>query len=79
MAWLIGRTYTAGKRDYDAVQEIQRQYELMPLSALGKPTRAATAAATAGAPGPARPDTERRPSCRSRSWAPDRSSRASRA
>ena len=58
MAWLIGRTYTAGKRDYDAVHAIQRQYELTPLSALAKTTRAATAAATAGAPSPARPDTE---------------------
>jgi hypothetical protein len=58
MAWLIGRTYTAGKRDYDAVHAVQRQYELTSLSALGKPTRAVTAVATAGAPGPARPDTE---------------------
>jgi hypothetical protein len=58
MAWLIGRTYTAGKRDYDAVHAVQRQYELTSLSALGKPTRAVTAVATAGAPGPARPDTD---------------------
>jgi hypothetical protein len=39
MAWLIGRTYTAGKKDYDAVHEIQRQYQLVPLRAWcsGKP------------------------------------------
>jgi len=48
MVWLIGRTYTAGKRDYDAVHAIQRQYELTPLSALGKTTRTVTAGATAG-------------------------------
>jgi hypothetical protein len=36
MVWLIGRTYTAGKRDYDAVHAIQRQYQLTPLSAFGK-------------------------------------------
>lgn len=41
MVWLVGRTYTAGKRDYDAVHAIQRQYELTPLRALGKTVRAA--------------------------------------
>jgi hypothetical protein len=37
MVWIIGRTYTAGKRDYDAVHAIQSQYQLVPLSAWGKP------------------------------------------
>jgi hypothetical protein len=36
MVWLIGRTYTAGTRDYDAVHAIQQQYTLMPLSKWGK-------------------------------------------
>ncbi|HXU04401.1 MAG TPA: DUF1254 domain-containing protein [Polyangia bacterium] len=31
IAWLIGRTYTAGRRDYDAVHAVQRQYRLVPL------------------------------------------------
>jgi hypothetical protein len=35
MVSLIGRTYTAGMRDYDAVHAIQRQYQLVPLSAWG--------------------------------------------
>jgi hypothetical protein len=58
MAWLIGRTYTAGARDYDAVHAIQRQYELTPLHALGGPTRAVPAAGTGGTPGPLRPDSD---------------------
>ena len=44
MVRLIGRTYTAGTRDYDAVHAIQRQYELTPLRALGKSTPAVPAA-----------------------------------
>ena len=36
LLWIIGRTYTAGKRDYDAVHAIQRQYQLVPLSKWGK-------------------------------------------
>jgi hypothetical protein len=36
MVWLIGRTYTAGKHDYDAVHAIQREYQLVPLAAWGK-------------------------------------------
>jgi hypothetical protein len=56
LVWLIGRTYTAGRRDCDTVQAIQRQYELTPLHALGKATRAGTPAASAGVPPPARPD-----------------------
>ena len=36
MAWLIGRTYTAGVADYDAVHRFQDQYELAPLSEFGK-------------------------------------------
>ena len=43
LAWIIGRTYTAGKADYGAVNAIQRQYKLIPLSAWGgayrRPTR----------------------------------------
>lgn len=53
MVWLIGRTYTAGKSDYDAVRAIQRQYRLTPLRAFVK-----TTAPTASLPSPARPDTE---------------------
>jgi hypothetical protein len=37
--WIIGRTYTAGKKDYDAVHALQRQYQLVPLSAWGKSPR----------------------------------------
>ena len=37
MVWVIGRTYTAGMRDYDAVHAIQRQYQLVPLGAWGRP------------------------------------------
>src|SRR3954471_22227822 len=44
MVWLMGRTYAAGTRDYDAVHAIQRQYELTPLRALGKSTPAVPAA-----------------------------------
>jgi hypothetical protein len=33
---LIGRTYTAGVRDYDAVHALQRQFQLVPLGAWGK-------------------------------------------
>ena len=45
MVWLIGRTYTAGKRDYDAVHAIQRQYKLAPLRAWVKTGEAPAAAA----------------------------------
>ncbi len=37
LVWIIGRTFTAGKADYAAVNAIQRQYELVPLSAWGRP------------------------------------------
>ena len=37
LAWIIGRTYTAGKADYATVNAIQRQYELVPLAAWGRP------------------------------------------
>ncbi len=47
MVWLIGRTYTAGQRDYDAVHAIQQQYELAPL------TKWAKAIASGGSPAPA--------------------------
>ncbi len=33
MVWLIGRTQTNGKEDYDAVHAIQQRYRLAPLSA----------------------------------------------
>ena len=36
LVWIIGRTYTAGKADYGAVNAIQRQYKLVPLSAWGR-------------------------------------------
>jgi hypothetical protein len=35
-AWLIGRTQTNGKEDYEAVHAIQDKYKLTPLSAFGK-------------------------------------------
>jgi hypothetical protein len=37
MVWIIGRTQTNGPDDYAAVQTIQKQYRLTPLSAFGKP------------------------------------------
>jgi len=37
MAWIIGRTQCNGKADYAAVNAIQRQYTLTPLSSFGKP------------------------------------------
>jgi len=37
MVWIIGRTQTNGKPDYEAVHAIQRQYTLTPLSSFGKP------------------------------------------
>jgi hypothetical protein len=36
MVWIVGRTYTAGTRDYEAVHALQRQYQLVPLGAWGK-------------------------------------------
>jgi hypothetical protein len=36
LAWIIGRTYTAGRAEYGVVHAIQRQYELIPLSAWGR-------------------------------------------
>jgi hypothetical protein len=35
LAWIIGRTYTAGTADYEAVHAVQRQYTLVPLSHFG--------------------------------------------
>jgi hypothetical protein len=49
MVWILGRTYSAGKRDYEAVHAIQRQYQLLPLSAWGQPA-APSGGVAAGAP-----------------------------
>ena len=35
--WIIGRTQTNGPKDYAAVNSLQTQYKLTPLSAFGKP------------------------------------------
>jgi hypothetical protein len=37
MVWLIGRTQANGKSDFAAVNAIQAQYKLTPLSAFGRP------------------------------------------
>lgn len=37
MVWIIGRTQTNGKADFKAVNAIQAQYKLTPLSVWGKP------------------------------------------
>jgi hypothetical protein len=37
LVWIIGRTQTNGKADYEAVHAIQKEYKLAPLSAWGKP------------------------------------------
>jgi hypothetical protein len=59
MVWIIGRTYTAGKLDYDAVHAVQRQYQLLSLSGwekstalTGAPAPATGASAATGAPPP---------------------------
>ena len=36
MLWVVGRTYSAGKSDYEAVHAIQHQYQLAPLSRWAK-------------------------------------------
>jgi hypothetical protein len=35
LVWIIGRTYTAGEADFAAVNAVQDQYKLTPLSAFG--------------------------------------------
>jgi hypothetical protein len=35
--WIIGRTQTNGPKDYAAVNALQKQYKITPLSAFGKP------------------------------------------
>jgi len=56
MVWIIGRTYTEGKKDYEAVHAIQRQYQLVSLSAWAKSGDAKATASTAAA-GPTAPAT----------------------
>ena len=46
-AWLIGRTYTAGRADFEAVHRVQDQYSLAPLSQFGKGDAAPSLAVTA--------------------------------
>jgi len=36
LVWILGRTQTNGKADYEAVHAIQKEYKLTPLSAWGK-------------------------------------------
>jgi hypothetical protein len=48
MVWLLGRTYTAGKRDYESVHAIQREYQLVPLTAWAKAAERAAAIAPLG-------------------------------
>jgi len=37
LVWILGRTQANGIADFDVVNEIQKQYTLMPLSSFGKP------------------------------------------
>lgn len=37
LVWIIGRTQTNGKEDYEAVHKVQAGYTVTPLSRLGKP------------------------------------------
>jgi hypothetical protein len=37
MVWIIGRTQAAGKREAEVVHALQAQYQLVPLSAWGRP------------------------------------------
>jgi hypothetical protein len=37
MVWIIGRTRTNGPKDYPAVNALQKQYTLTPVSSFGKP------------------------------------------
>jgi hypothetical protein len=37
LIWILGRTQTNGKADFEAVHAVQAQYKLTPLSAWGKP------------------------------------------
>ncbi len=55
MVWIVGRTQTNGRRDYDAVHQIQSGYRLTPVGAWGRsyqppPGRPDPAAAGAAAP-----------------------------
>jgi hypothetical protein len=57
IVWVLGRTFTRGAADYDAVHAVQAQYVLTPLSQLGNATapqqEASTGLAVDGATAPA--------------------------
>ena len=63
MVWIIGRTQTNGKSDFAAVNAIQDQYTLIPLSAWGKST-----AHPPRYPSTRTSTTRRRPPARSPRW-----------
>ena len=69
MVWIIGRTQTNGRGDYDAVHQIQSGYRLTPVGAWGRPYQPHRGVPTRPPP-PAPPP----PSTRWPPWTPRRSS-----